>query len=149
MDKISKQAVLYILKPNTQYECADCHAFIPDSMRCNFHNESEGSFLPMDSCGFWVPGEPKPKGTIPAGGLTKLESGFVRTNFGVSCKRCEEFDRINFDCEKVDKDSPGDTPGMIHPDACCNAWEPDPERCNWPTDMFDDDARMPESQFNL
>ena len=38
------------------------------------------------------------------------------------------------DCREVDKDSEGLTPGIIHPNACCNNWEPDAERAGKSTE---------------
>ena len=134
MEKDSKASVGYMFKPNTQYVCGDCRDYIPDSLRCVPHGASD-TFLPLDGCNIFVPGTPHTDNVFPLGALTKGESGFMRSNYGFSCKRCEHFNPEAFDCEEVDKDSPGDTPGMIHPDACCNEWEPDPSR-QLPTEAF-------------
>lgn len=131
---IEKQTVLYMLKPATQYECGDCYAYLPEDRRCLYHSFSD-TFLPFDGCGLFTQGTPRPKGTTPLGLVTKQESGFARSTFGFSCKRCENFIESG-DCSSVDKDSPGDTPGMIHPDACCNGWEADPRRSMMPTEAF-------------
>lgn len=135
-DLDKKSAVLYVHKPDTQYECGDCPAWISETNRCYFHGYGD-VILPLDSCGLWMKGSPDILGSSPQGWVTKQESGWVRSNYGFSCKRCEHFDPQAWRCTEVDPDSVGDDMGMIHPDACCNEWSPDPVRSQISTEDFD------------
>lgn len=124
-NKSPKEAVLYVLRPETQYTCDKC-VFYKDGTppRCALLGPTEG-IKAYGSCGFWVHGEAG-KFNVPWIGLvTKLEAGYEENPQGFSCKRCEYFDSQARACEKVDKNSPGDTPGEIHPNACCNMWDAD------------------------
>jgi hypothetical protein len=40
------------------------------------------------------------------------------------------------DCNAVDQDSPGATPGKIHPYGCCALWKKDPKRGEWKENQF-------------
>jgi hypothetical protein len=123
MSKISKQAVLYLHKAGTQYECKDC-VFYRDGICALFSGNA--TVKPFGSCGLWT--EKKPGVIVPRiATVTKTEAGYVENEQGFSCKRCEEF-ILSGDCEKVDKDSPGDDPGMIHKNACCARFELDKKR---------------------
>lgn len=124
--KVPKQAVLYLLKRGTQYECRDCSMFIKEKERCTIHGKND-VIRAHGSCGFFIKGEPH--GDKAMGLVSKQQSGYVENpaEVGFSCKRCSYFDPAG-DCAKVDKNSKGDTPGEIHPDACCNNWEAHPTR---------------------
>ncbi|HLG97152.1 MAG TPA: hypothetical protein VKX49_12640 [Bryobacteraceae bacterium] len=66
---------------------------------------------------------------IPWLGLfTKVQLGYAENKPGFSCKRCSHVDLAAEDCERVDKNSEGDTPGLIAANAYCNQWEPDKKR---------------------
>jgi hypothetical protein len=139
-DKIPKEAVLYIFRPETKYTCDKCvyskNKDIPryQTRKCKILGPLE-DIKAFGSCGFWIHMDPVGEATpeIPwIGVITKQQAGYFENEQGFSCKRCKYFDAKNLDCEKVDKDSPGDTSGItsgiIHPNACCNNWEPDPVR---------------------
>lgn len=121
-DKAPKQSVLYIHRPNTDYECRDCPLFYRKSLRCAIHKGSE-IIAPNGSCGFYIKGRPSDTGPSK-GRVDKTESGYTEAPDGFSCKRCRYFDPANKVCSKVNEFSEGDDFGLIHPDACCNAWEP-------------------------
>jgi len=132
--KIQKEAVLYVFRPETQYTCDKCifskNKKYPNSTKCKIFGVNE-DIKPYGSCGFWIHADNLNENTpeIPYIGLiTKEESGYDENKEGFSCKRCEYFDMKNNDCEKVNKNSQGDTYGMIHPNACCNKWEADDKR---------------------
>lgn len=133
--KIPKETVLYVFRPETQYTCNKCvqyKAKNPDAKvaTCALLAAKE-SIRPFGSCGFWIHMDPFGENTpeVPhLGVLTKLQVGYDENEQGFSCKRCEYFDPERLDCRKVDKDSEGDTPGIIHPNACCNRWEVDKVR---------------------
>ena len=133
MDKLDKDDAGYQFKPNTQYECGDCVFYLPDHRKCQLLSDAE-SVLPFDGCTYFVKGVPETLGTERLYALNSLEADYSRSNFGFSCKRCVHFIMESWDCEGVNKDTPGDTPGMIHPDACCNLQEPDPVRGQLPTE---------------
>jgi RNA polymerase subunit RPABC4/transcription elongation factor Spt4 len=122
MAHIGKQAVLYILVPKTQYECRDCNMYLPKRKQCTIHGPKD-LIQPYGSCGFFLKGKPKPM--TPMGVVTKKQSGYVENKAGFSCKRCKAFLPDKEDCQVVDKNSTGDTPGKIDKDACCNAWTVD------------------------
>lgn len=132
--KIPKEAVLYVFRPETQYTCDKCvfskDKNHPDSTKCKILGATE-SINPYGSCGFWIHMDPHGEKTpeIPwIGAITKIQAGYDENKQGFSCKRCEYFDPEKMDCSKVDKNSEGDTPGIIHPNACCNRWEVDSKR---------------------
>lgn len=119
--KISKSVVLYIHREGTDYQCKDCSMWVGSVNGCTIHKpgvEIKGE----GSCGLWVDGDPMPDAE-PHGYLTHETSGYDESPEGFSCKRCRHFIAEGNDCHKTDKDSPGDDPGEIHPDACCNHWE--------------------------
>ncbi len=130
--KIPKEAVLYIFRPETQYTCNKCVNYHATNMeapaaKCALLAAKE-TIKPFGSCGFWIHMDPFAENSpfIPSlAVLLKTQAGYAENKNGFSCKRCEYFDPEKLDCRKVDKDSEGDTPGMIHPNACCNRWEAD------------------------
>jgi len=142
--KIPKEAVLYIFRPETKYTCDKCvysknKDIEPDEThKCKILGPLE-DIKAFGSCGFWIHMDPVGEATpeIPwIGVITKQQAGYFENEQGFSCKRCKYFDAKNLDCEKVDKDSDGDTPGAIHPNACCNNWEPDPVRAKLSPDTL-------------
>lgn len=127
MNKISKEAALYIFRPENNVTCGMC-IFLKNKTKCAILNDTVSA--DTGSCGFYIHGDVKGNNdTMPwIGTITKLEAGYMENSTGFQCKRCEEFDIANRACKKVDKFSAGDTIGTIHPDACCNLWSPDPVR---------------------
>jgi hypothetical protein len=123
--KISKAAALYIFRPDTQYTCGDC-PMLKNGDKCAWLGPTVTVSAKTGTCGYFAHG--KPLSEIPWLPLfTKEELGYAENAQGFSCKRCEEFVRPA-DCQKVHKDSPGDTPGQINLNACCALWNPDPKR---------------------
>lgn len=120
MSKQSKSSAGYVHDKATQYHCSDCYKFNPD-FSCV---EVRGVIKPIGGCNTFVFGRPGTGGHVAAK-LSQLEAGYVENKAGFSCKRCEYFSVANWDCTKVDKDSPGPDRGLIHPDGCCNNWERD------------------------
>lgn len=132
----SKQSVLYVFRPEGNVTCGMC-IFRKDFTKCAILNDVVASY---GSCGFYVHGDVDDANpNMPwIGTVTKLEAGYMENKTGFQCKRCEEFDIENRACEKVDKNSPGDTPGEIHPNACCNMWEADKIRAKLDKIKLDD-----------
>lgn len=122
MKKLSKGSVLYLHVKGTDYQCRDCAAFLPDADGCAFHVRSE-VIRPYGGCGLFLLGKPGTYTVRPHHPLLKVESGYVESREGFTCRRCEYFAESRFDCEVVDRDSPGDDPGEIAPGGCCNNWE--------------------------
>jgi hypothetical protein len=120
---IDKEAVLYIYRKGTNITCGQC-VFVENG-KCKIFVKSDDTISPSaGSCGFFIHGNSNPD--IPViGSITKVEAGYMENKTGFQCKRCEEFLIEERACKKVNKDSKGDTPRMIHPDACCNRWEAD------------------------
>ena len=117
-----KQAVLYLYTLGPDSECRDCMMWIPDHERCTVHGEGD-AIRGVGSCGFFINGKPA-KGEEPMGLITVRQSGYVENPYGTgfSCKRCTFWEDQKLGCRIVNPNSPGDTPGIIHGDACCNAW---------------------------
>jgi hypothetical protein len=144
---ITKAQAGYVMFPRTEYNCGDCAAYDADDHRCLYLGPTD-VVLPYDGCNYMTKGEPgiivpsKPEEGEDADGdsamslLTPQQAGFARSSFGFSCKRCANFIDTMYDCQLVDKESLGDTPGMISPDACCNAWLADAHRSLLPTEAF-------------
>lgn len=118
--KIKKSAVLYLHKPDTQYQCKDCSMWLSKTERCTIHGPSD-VIKGYGSCGLFVKG-PAMSGK-PMNEVTTLESGYAENRPGFSCKRCKYFLDEDWDCREVDRFSDGDDYGVIHPDGCCNNWE--------------------------
>jgi len=119
--KIRKDVVLYIHRRNTLYRCRDCRLAKAQSTRCALLG-AETPIKPIGTCGLWV--QKKGGSELPfIGGYTKEEIGYIEEPAGYSCGHCDEFIPDQEDCKKVDKDSPGDDPGKIVSEACCNRWE--------------------------
>lgn len=120
MKKVSKSSVLYIHLPATEYQCLDCTMLHAGADKCSIH-QRHFRILKIGSCGLFYYGPPAGKGF---GYLTTVQTGYEENTEGFSCKRCSRFLAERLDCRHVDKNSPGDDPGKIHPDACCNDWRP-------------------------
>lgn len=131
----------------TQYQCMDCPMWIADTNQCTIH-APDVEVLGTDSCGYWIPGEPtSTKFSVgePHGNVTPQQSGLESNPAGFSCKHCANYvakvlpGNVMGDsggCNVVDYNSPGDDPGMIHPDACCAGWTRDPDVGTMPADEF-------------
>lgn len=132
--KIKKEAVLYAFNPETQYTCGQCFNRQPKSNICSLFNSKINP--DTGSCGFYVHEDGKKTGIYApvVGVITKLQAGYTENKEGFSCKRCEYFKVGENDCRAVDKGSPGLTPGIIHPNACCNNWDADDERAKMKTE---------------
>lgn len=126
-DKASKESVLYIFRPEGNVTCGMC-IFRKDMIKCAILNDVISP--DTGSCGFYIHGDVADanKDMMWIGTVTKCEAGYIENKTGFQCKRCSEFEISTKSCERVDKFSPGDTIGIIHPDACCNMWEQDPVR---------------------
>jgi hypothetical protein len=143
--KIAKESVLYIFKPETQTTCDVCvfskDKNNPDSTKkCKLLGPTT-EIKAYGSCGMWSHMDPSKEKTpeVPMLGIfTKLQVGYYENKQGFTCKRCEYFDYEKNDCYKVDKDSEGDTPGMVHPDGCCNNWSPDSVRSKMSTEEINE-----------
>lgn len=120
MELVPKASALYVHAPKPDYDCDDCVFYILPR-QCLIHGAND-YIAPEASCGYFIQGTPSSIGLVPLGLLTKQETGYVSDVGGASCKRCTAFNPDNWGCQRVDKDSVGDDPGMIHPDACCVLW---------------------------
>ena len=129
-DKLSKQQAGYVHKESTEYNCVDCFAWMP-SNQCFLH--APDVRVPLDwTCNNWADGPLIH--LAPIGALTPAESGLAARPAGASCKRCAYWNQETWDCGfSVDRESLGDDPSLIHPNACCNYQDPDSVRGNLPT----------------
>lgn len=143
MPKTSKAEAGYQYRPETQYRCGECVMLKPagkgkeTASGCAWFGAGTEVSREQGSCIYFAHGAPDHPEIPWLGLFTKEELGYVENRTGFSCKRCEYFDIEKRDCRKpVDKDSPGDTPGEIHPNACCDFWEPDPKRSKLDTEKL-------------
>lgn len=133
MKKFSKQSVLYVFRPETQYQCKDCPMAKMGSTLCALYGPGE-TINTFGTCGLWTHKDPDSVDVPMLGVVTKIESGYLENKVGFSCKRCEHFEIGT--CSRIDENSEGDTPGIIHPNACCNKWEADKIRGSMTTEQL-------------
>lgn len=128
MTKATKAQGLYCYHPDvSDYTCGSC-IFEKDANGkdyCALFGPSTTISEHTGSCNEWLHGEPeREKIDVPWLSLaTKEQLGYAENANGFSCKRCANFIVGRNDCLRVGKDSRGDTPGQINPDACCSLWE--------------------------
>jgi hypothetical protein len=130
MHKIPKTSAGYQFRPETEYRCQECvfAKTAKEQSACAFFGPSETISPASGSCNYFTHGEGKRFDLPWLALLTKDEAGYAENLTGFSCKRCEYLDPLHEDCRRVDRNSPGDTPGKIDPMACCNLWSPDSKR---------------------
>lgn len=124
---LTKGQALYVFRPETpDYTCNAC-VFLKGSDGCAMFARDFKVSGDMGSCNFWSHGERKIN--VPCLSLyTPEELGYAENPNGFGCRRCSEFIEQKNDCERVDRKSPGDSPGIISPDGCCAAWQKDAKR---------------------
>lgn len=126
MEKLTKLDAGYIHLSGTNYTCHDCIAWLDHEKRCALVWEQHIATA-NDTSRYFMKGPPGALLGINAP-YTLFDIGFMRTPYGAGCKRCEYFNTEAWKCEKVDENSEGPDPGMIHPDACCDFQQPDTVR---------------------
>ncbi len=119
--KLSKQQAGYIHRSATDYRCEDCPHFVPEAQGCAIHKPSE-TILARGYCTYWVHGAPAGLEAGALGQLTRIESAYGEDPNGTKCSRCTNFDAGY--CRKVDEKTPGDDPGRIDRNGCCNVQTP-------------------------
>jgi len=119
MKKIPKRSAGYIHEKDTNYTCGEC-AKRRGVDQCAEYKKSEFVSFPYGSCNLYSIGV---KGTNFISVSTKQGTGYMESKDGFSCKRCEYFLPETRNCKKVDRNSPGPDPGVIHPNGCCNLWD--------------------------
>jgi hypothetical protein len=125
-DKVSKAEAGYVCTPGCNYLCGECQ-FRKGESQCAFFGPAAGISFTEGSCNAWKSGDPKGVPWLkPYYGFAEL--GYAENKNGFGCKRCEHFGAGKNDCEKVDRKSPGLTPGIISAEACCDFQKPDKER---------------------
>lgn len=127
--KATKAQATYTFHPGENYTCGSCVMLkdAPNGHGCAWFGVQRMVSPTMGSCNYYAHGDPK-KLDIPWIGIfTPVQLGYDENRNGFTCGRCEEFHAPG-DCEKVDKASPGDTPGEISPKGCCSLWKRDPVR---------------------
>lgn len=131
--KILKAEAGYICRPGTEYTCSDCVFLktVKDGHGCVFFGAKVSISAAAGGCNYFALGKPADLPWI--GTLTKEELGYTENKRGFSCKRCGHFAFPKEDCDRVDKDSPGDSPGEIEENGCCGSWGPDPKRSKMTT----------------
>lgn len=117
-EKISKQSAGYVEFQGSNYHCDECYKFEPNQARQSCV-EVAGLIKAIGGCNTFVKGPSSQliRVEIPRK-LSLAEAGYVESKVGFSCKRCEHFDRGQWQCEKV--------AGEIRPFGCCNLWEKSP-----------------------
>ena len=131
--KITKAQAGYTFHPDVpDYTCGGC-TFEKDFKGkdyCAYFGPSAPINEQIGSCNYWAHGEPEiQKLEIPWLSIfTKQQLGYDENRPGFGCRRCANFILGKNDCTRVDRGSPGDTPGEISPNACCSVWVRDPKR---------------------
>lgn len=116
--KTDKSLVLYLFRNGSNYTCQECY-FYKDK-KCALYGQSV-SISPLGGCNLWQKGNGTESNWINS--TTKAETDYTESKDGFTCGRCEYFDSLGNDCQKVNKNSKGDTPNQILSGACCNGWE--------------------------
>ena len=121
-----KAAVAYVFAPGTSVLCQEC-AFITLDGKCTDYGGAERDVSPSTgSCNDW---QDLRRGRIVGNGFrTKQQTAYTENAVGFGCRRCGHMDYASQDCNAVDKNSPGPTPGRIDPYGCCNLWGKDAKR---------------------
>lgn len=129
--KLTKSEAGYQFHPDVEYTCSDCvmHKDLPKGGGgCAWFGPSDPISLESGSCNYFAHAHDR-KPELPWLALfTPVQLGYLENRQGFSCKRCVHIDLRQEDCERVEKDSNGDTPGEIDPMGCCNLWKPDRKR---------------------
>lgn len=136
MPKITKAEAGYQFHPDTEYRCRECvmSKELKDGHGCAWFGPSEKISPDKGSCNYFAHAHPDYHPEIPWLGLfTKEQLGYLENSQGFSCKRCHELLFPKHECKKVDRKSPGDTPGEINPNGCCDFWEADKKRATMST----------------
>ncbi len=130
MSKLSKAEAGYIEANNSEFVCGDC-VFAKNAgggaFNCGLMETAGPISMESGSCNnliYGVRGSELPY----IADKTLVELGYMENEFGFGCKRCRHWDMKKRDCDEVDKNSPGDTPGEIAVTTCCNLWAFDPKR---------------------
>jgi hypothetical protein len=110
---ISKVGAGYVYRKDTDYRCADCWKFIPQTERCVEFGPGK-RVLATGYCINWSPGE-RVHFLPPMGSYQSAQLGYGEDPRGTKCGRCKHFDGLDA-CEIVE--------GRIDRDACCNNQEP-------------------------
>lgn len=131
---IEKQAALYIYRPEVRIVCSEC-VFVKGD-KCTLFGLEVAISRNTGTCGFYIHGHENPEQPWVSN-VTKEEAGYMENKTGFQCKRCEEFLPGQQGCKKVDKNSVGDTPGIIAANACCNSWQIDDIRGKLSDDKLD------------
>ena len=129
MDKCSKSEAGYVAQPDSNFLCGECtfRKGTHDAGRCAYFAPDVPISYTEGSCNFWKFGHETVPWLKPY--YTKQIAGYAESRHGFGCKRCKEAIVEHNDCRKVDKDSPGFTPGIISAaKGCCSLWEKDPAR---------------------
>ena len=129
---LTKSQALYTFHPDVNYTCSTCVMLkdLPEGQHgCAWFGPSVKISAQAGSCGYYAHGGHPSRFQIPWLGLfTPEELGYTENAAGFGCRRCSEFIVGRDACKEVDRNSQGDTPGLISPYACCSAWEKDSKR---------------------
>ncbi len=116
--KIEKALALYLYRDGCNYTCSECYFY--KEKKCALYGQSI-TIQSYGGCNLWQ----KAKGVEAnwINSTTKEETGYTENKDGFTCGRCEYFIPSQNNCQKVNRNSKGDTPKEIIEDACCNGWE--------------------------
>ena len=122
--KITKKQADYVHYGDGNYRCDGCKLWHPAKLCFLF--DFRDVVQPWGSCDFHREGVAS-KDNVPHNIMSPKTAGYVENPFktGYGCRRCEEFDRKEYKCKKVNENGEPD-PGVIDPMGCCDEWEVDP-----------------------
>jgi hypothetical protein len=128
--KLTRSTFLYLaprFAPKTRFaQCSTCRDWVTGDRRCVIHGPKV-TVPGTASCGFYVWGVPKPKGTATSAKVTPEESGLVDRE--VRCENCTWGDNGATLCglyRILNQKMPTmfDLDEKIDPHGCCNAQQP-------------------------
>lgn len=127
---ITRDAFLYLAPkaPKDSFaQCGTCLQFVEGDNRCIILGPAVRVTAQM-SCGFYLHGDPKPKGAKSEKIVTREEAGLVDRE--VRCENCAYFAKTCGLYEKLNAKLPGyfDLDAKVDAKGCCNAQEPKAQR---------------------
>jgi hypothetical protein len=118
--KTDKSLVLYLYREGCNYTCDECYFY--KNKKCALYGESV-DIKPYGGCNLWQKANGNESDWINS--TTKEETDYIENKDGFTCGRCEYFIADQNNCQKVNRNSKGDTPNKILSGGCCNRWEED------------------------
>lgn len=115
--KLDKAMALYLYRKGSNYTCSECYFY--KEKKCALYGQ-DVEIRAWGGCNLWQQANGNEVNWINS--TTKEETGYIENKGGFTCGKCEYFIANENNCQKVNRNSKGDTPNKIISDACCNHW---------------------------